>query len=67
MMASLGPHAGFIVGAYLAALIVTVAVIVWVWLDYRRQRRILADLEARGITRRSLREGMSQGTSEGLS
>jgi len=59
MMASFGPHAVFIVGAYLAALIVTLAVIVWVWLDYRRQRRILADLDARGITRRSLREGVS--------
>lgn len=59
MMASLGPHAGFIVGAYVAALIVTAAVIVWVWLDYRRQRKILADLEARGITRRSARESAS--------
>ncbi|MBN9049063.1 MAG: heme exporter protein CcmD [Rhizobiales bacterium] len=63
MMASLGPHAGFIVGAYLAALIVTLAVIVWVWLDYRRQRRILADLDARGITRRSLRQGVSESLS----
>lgn len=59
MMNALGPHASFIVGAYVAALVVTVAVIVWVWLDYRRQRRILADLEARGITRRSVRESVS--------
>lgn len=63
MMASLGPHAGFIVGAYLAALVVTLAVIAWVWLDYRRQRRILADLETRGITRRSVRERLSEGVS----
>ena len=31
------------------------ALIAWVVLDYRAQRRMLADLEARGVTRRSER------------
>jgi len=49
----LGPHAAFIVAAYAAAVIVLGGVIAWVLLDYRAQRRKLADLEARGMTRRS--------------
>ena len=57
----LGPYAAFIVGAYgAAALIVTamvawvvIGLVVWVLVDYEAQRRLLKDLEARGITRRS--------------
>jgi heme exporter protein D len=49
----LGPYAGFIVAAYAAALVVIVSLIGWIVLDHRAQRRTLADLEARGITRRS--------------
>jgi len=52
----LGLHAGFIVAAYAAAIAVVAALIAWVVLDHRAQRRMLADLEARGITRRSARE-----------
>lgn len=44
---NLGPHAAFIVAAYGAALVVLGAVILWVTLDYRSQRRILNDLETR--------------------
>lgn len=51
----LGPHADFIIAAYGVAAIVVGALIAWVWLDGRRQMRALADLEARGITRRSER------------
>ena len=50
---NLGPYAFFIVSAYLAAALIVAAMIAWVMLDHRRQSRILADLEARGITRRS--------------
>jgi heme exporter protein D len=50
---NLGPYAAFIVGAYAVATGVIVGMIAWVWLDYRRQLRMLADLEARGVTRRS--------------
>jgi heme exporter protein D len=46
-------HAGFIVASYAAAAIVVVALIAWVMLDFRAQRRNLAELEARGVTRRS--------------
>jgi heme exporter protein D len=51
----LGPHAAFIVAAYAVALTVVAVLIAWVALDYRAQRRILADLDARGIQRRSER------------
>ena len=43
---NLGPYAAFIVGAYAVAGTVIAGMIVWVWLDYRRQLRMLADLEA---------------------
>jgi heme exporter protein D len=46
-------HAGFIIAAYLVTLVVVAALIVWVILDGRAQRRRLADMEARGIRRRS--------------
>jgi heme exporter protein D len=51
----LGPYAAFIVGAYLTALVIVGAMIAWVLIDYRRQVKILSDLEASGITRRSER------------
>jgi heme exporter protein D len=51
-MESMG-HTGFIVASYAAAGIVVAALIAWVMLDFRAQRRNLAELEARGITRRS--------------
>jgi heme exporter protein D len=53
---SLGPHADFIIAAYAVALFVVAALIAWVPLDYATQRRILGDLEERGVTRRSARE-----------
>jgi heme exporter protein D len=59
----LGPHAAFIVGAYSVAFLIVAAMIAWVVIDNRRQRRTLADLEARGITRRSERAREKQ-TSE---
>jgi heme exporter protein D len=54
---SLGPHADFIVAAYAVTLFVVAALIAWVLLDYSAQRRILGDLEERGVTRRSRRRG----------
>lgn len=50
---ALGPHAAFIVAAYVVAALVMLALIAWVLADHRAQRRLLADLEKRGITRRS--------------
>jgi heme exporter protein D len=52
---NLGPHAGFIVAAYAIAALVLLALIAWVTLDYRAQRRQIAVLESRGVTRRSER------------
>jgi heme exporter protein D len=46
-------HAGFIVAAYLVAVAVLAGLIIWIVGDGRHQKRRLADLEARGIRRRS--------------
>ena len=51
----LGPHAAFIVGAYGFAAVVVATVITWVVVDHRQLARRLAELEARGVTRRSER------------
>ena len=50
---NLGPHADFIVASYALTAFVVAALIAWVVLDYSAQRRILGDLEARGVTRRA--------------
>ena len=49
----LGPHADFIVVAYAVAAAVVAALVAWVLLDHRTQKLVLADLEARGVARRS--------------
>jgi heme exporter protein CcmD len=46
-------HIDFVVAAYAAGLIVIVALIAWVTLDYRVQRRVLTELERQGLSRRS--------------
>lgn len=51
----LGPHAAFIWASYIAMAVVLCLLIGWLLVDGRRQRRALADLEARGIKRRSER------------
>ena len=48
-------HAGFIAAAYLVTAVVLIALYLWIVTDGRRQARRLADLEARGIKRRSAR------------
>ena len=50
---NLGPHAFFIVAAYAATAIIVAALILRAVLDHRAQVRALAELEARGVTRRS--------------
>jgi heme exporter protein D len=49
----LGPYVGFIVAAYAVSAAVVAGLIVWIIADHHRQMRILADLEARGVRRRS--------------
>ena len=51
---SLGPHANFILAAYGVTLLVLLVLIAWIVLDYRSQRRRVAELESQGITRRSV-------------
>jgi heme exporter protein D len=46
-------HAGFIVAAYLVTALVLAGLVGWIVLDGRALRRRLAELEARGIRRRS--------------
>jgi heme exporter protein D len=55
MRMNLGPHADFIVAAYAVTVLVVAALIAWVVLDYWAQRRILGELEDRGVTRRAKR------------
>ena len=49
----LGPYASFIVTSYALVAAVVLILIVWIALDYRRQKQRLRDLEASGVTRRS--------------
>ncbi len=49
----LGPHAGFILASYAIFVAVVAGLIAWVAVDGVAQRRALADLDARGIRRRS--------------
>jgi heme exporter protein D len=49
----LGPHAFFIAAAYAATALVVGALIIRAVLDHRAQLRALAELEARGVSRRS--------------
>ncbi|MGI9381938.1 MAG: heme exporter protein CcmD [Methyloligellaceae bacterium] len=52
----LGPHAAFIVAAYGAVALVLAGLVTWLLADDRKQRRVLAELEASGVTRRSARK-----------
>jgi heme exporter protein D len=49
-------HMGFIVAAYAVTVAIVGALIAWVMFDYRAQKRTLAELDKRGVTRRSQRQ-----------
>jgi len=55
----LGAHAGFIIASYAIFIAVVAGLIVWIIRDGAAQRRALAELEARGIRRRSDAAGPS--------
>jgi heme exporter protein D len=55
-MTDLGPHAVFIIAAYAVTFLSLAALAFFIVEDDRRQRRELADLETRGIRRRSAKE-----------
>jgi heme exporter protein D len=54
-MPDLGPHAVFIWGAYALTFFVVGVLTVSILIDDRQQRETLAELERRGIKRRSAR------------
>ena len=49
----LGPHAGFIWAAYGATAVILAGLIIWIRADARHQLRLLEELEAQGVRRRS--------------
>ncbi len=55
-MFDFGPHAAFIWLSYLATVLCITGLILWVWTDERSQQRRLADLERRGMRRRSAQQ-----------
>jgi heme exporter protein D len=52
---NLGPHAAFVWWAYGVALLIVLALIAWVALDHRAQRRQLARLQEQGAPHRPAR------------
>jgi heme exporter protein D len=56
-MPDLGPHAVFIIAAYAVTFAAVAALAYFIVADDRKQRRLIADLEARGIRRRSASTG----------
>ena len=53
----LGPHAAYIWTAYAVTGVGLAALAVWLVCDGRRQQRLIDELEARGVRRRSDRPG----------
>jgi heme exporter protein D len=50
---SLGPYASFVLTSYALSTAVVLLLIIWIAIDYRRQKARLRALEADGVTRRS--------------
>ena len=50
---SLGPYASFIVTSYGLVTAVVLLLIVWIAIDFRRQKQRLRELEESGVIRRS--------------
>ena len=53
---NLGPHAAFIWSSYAAVALAIGGLIGWLVLDGRRHAKQLAELEARGVRRRSAQD-----------
>jgi len=51
----LGPHAAFVWVSYGVVAVVLGLLVAWLVLDGRRQQRLIDELEARGVRRRSER------------
>jgi heme exporter protein D len=57
-VSALGPYASFIVTSYVLVAAVVLILILWIAIDYRRQKERLRELEASGVVRRSGRSAM---------
>jgi heme exporter protein D len=57
-VSALGPYASFIVTSYAVVAAVVLILIVWIAIDYRRQKQRLRELEASGVVRRSGRSAV---------
>lgn len=55
----LGPHAAYVWASYAIVAVVLAALAAWLIIDGRRQQRLIDDLEARGVRRRSSRGGQA--------
>ncbi len=55
---SLGPYASFVLTSYLMATAVVLMLIIWIAVDYRRQKERLRELDAAGVVRRSGRSAV---------
>jgi heme exporter protein D len=49
----LGPHAAYIWACFALSGVIVAGLTAWLVLDGRRQQRLIAELEARGVRRRS--------------
>jgi heme exporter protein D len=52
-VSALGPYASFIVTSYVLVAAVVLILILWIAIDYRRQKARLRELETSGVVRRS--------------
>ena len=52
-MSAPGSYASFIVTSYVLVAAVVLILVLWVAVDYRRQKQRLRELEASGVVRRS--------------
>lgn len=50
---ALGPYANFILAAYGLGFLTVGGLVAWIVIDHARQKALLADLAARGVSRRS--------------
>lgn len=48
-----GEHAAFIIPSYIVTALVIGSLTVWIMIVYRQRRREIAELESRGVRRRS--------------
>ena len=59
-MLDLGPHATFIIAAYGVTFVAVAALALFIVENDRKQRRLLAELEQRGIRRRSAKSAAAK-------